>query len=80
MRTKKYCSCGFPQSHPIPHEHDQTDREKAIIKHYRESFDEVVKALEEIVSHELERKRVGMGYNAWIHDSAKQALAKVKSS
>ena len=28
------CSCGNPQSFPIPHEHDQTDREKQIIKHY----------------------------------------------
>ena len=29
---KKMCSCGFPQSFPIPHEHDQTEREKQIIK------------------------------------------------
>ena len=28
---KLMCSCGNPQSHPIPHEHDRTDREKAII-------------------------------------------------
>ena len=26
------CACGFPQSHPIPHEHDRTEREKAIIE------------------------------------------------
>ena len=31
---KEMCSCGFPQSYPIPHEHDQTEREKVIIKHY----------------------------------------------
>ncbi len=31
----EYCSCGFPQSHPLPHEHDRTKREKAIISHYR---------------------------------------------
>ncbi len=30
------CPCGFPQSSPIPHEHDQTDREKAIIKHFED--------------------------------------------
>lgn len=29
------CSCGFPQSHPIPHEHDQTNREKEIITYYK---------------------------------------------
>ena len=27
-------SCGFPQSFPIPHEHDRTEREKEIIAHY----------------------------------------------
>ncbi len=26
----KICSCGMPQSYPIPHEHDMTDREKSI--------------------------------------------------
>jgi hypothetical protein len=31
---RKLCSCGFPQSYPIPHEHDRTEREKAIIAHY----------------------------------------------
>lgn len=30
------CPCGFPQSSPIPHEHDQTDREKVIIKHFED--------------------------------------------
>lgn len=33
---KKYCSCGNPQSYPIPHEHDRTEREKQIIKHFEE--------------------------------------------
>ncbi len=28
------CACGNPQSHPIPHEHDRTEREKQIIEHY----------------------------------------------
>ncbi len=31
---KEFCSCGQPQSSPVPHEHDQTDREKAIIAYY----------------------------------------------
>jgi len=30
----KLCPCGFPQSHPIPHEHDQTEREKQIIYYF----------------------------------------------
>lgn len=28
MKNKKLCSCGFPQSSPIPHEHDRTEKEK----------------------------------------------------
>ncbi len=28
------CSCGFPQSFPIPHEHDRTEREKQIMDYY----------------------------------------------
>ena len=32
---EKLCSCGFPQSFPIPHEHDQTKREKQIISYYK---------------------------------------------
>ncbi len=31
----KLCSCGFPQSYPLPHEHDRTEREKQIIAHYQ---------------------------------------------
>lgn len=33
-KKAKLCSCGFPQSYPIPHEHDRTEREKQIIGHY----------------------------------------------
>jgi hypothetical protein len=32
---KKLCRCGMPQSYPIPHEHDQTEREKQIIAHFK---------------------------------------------
>lgn len=28
----KMCSCGSPQSFPIPHEHDRTEREENIMK------------------------------------------------
>jgi hypothetical protein len=30
------CSCGFPRSFPIPHEHDRTFREQQIINYYRD--------------------------------------------
>lgn len=39
----KLCSCGFPQSCPIPHEHDQTVREKAIVKHFENRMRDLVK-------------------------------------
>ena len=39
MKNKKtFCSCGFPQSYPIPHEHDRTDRENIIIAHYEQAI------------------------------------------
>ena len=38
---KKMCPCGNPQSYPIPHEHDQTEREKVIIKHFRDCHEEL---------------------------------------
>lgn len=34
----KFCPCGHPQTFPIPHEHDQTNREKAIIGHFQSLF------------------------------------------
>jgi len=35
------CSCGNPQSHPIPHEHDLSAREKEIIAHYEARIKEL---------------------------------------
>lgn len=32
---KNICSCGFPQSYPIRHEHERTQRENDMIKHVR---------------------------------------------
>lgn len=40
---REMCPCGFPQSHPIPHEHDRTDREKQIIAHYEHLHPENMK-------------------------------------
>ncbi len=39
------CSCGFPQSYPIPHEHDRTARENQIIAHYEDSNKAMYEAL-----------------------------------
>jgi len=39
------CSCGFPQSYPIPHEHDRTDREKRIIAYYESINKDMYEAL-----------------------------------
>ena len=48
----KFCRCGSPQSFPIPHEHDQTKREKQIIKYYadREThYGEMLEHLENVI-------------------------------
>ncbi len=44
------CSCGFPQSCPIPHEHDQTVREKAIVKHFENRMRDLVKQREDLLT------------------------------
>ncbi len=51
MSEKEMCSCGFPQSYPVPHQHDWTEREKAIAK-------QIFKELEK----EFEGIDVGDGY------------------
>lgn len=57
---KEFCSCGCPQSNPIPHEHDQTDREKAIIAHFEKQVTpEVVIEVLGGVAH-LEIKSAGV--------------------
>lgn len=49
METEKVmCSCGFPQSFPIPHTHDQTDREKAIIARYTADISAEKETLEKL--------------------------------
>lgn len=41
MDTNWICPCGNPQSYPIPHEHDRTDREHEIIAHFRAKIKEL---------------------------------------
>ena len=61
-----YCACGFPQSHPIPHEHDRTEREKAITAHYEKERD-ALKARAELLASE----------NAELRMQVKKAEAKL---
>lgn len=46
----EYCSCGFPQSYPIPHEHDLSEREKRIKEACRKQG--ALKAYKEIVERD----------------------------
>ena len=79
MTDKIMCPCGSPQSYPIPHEHDQTKREKQIIKYYNELVYDLREALEDIIE-QAEKTHLPLG--ADLADSirvfGKQALAKVR--
>ena len=80
QKGNKLCACGHPQSWPIPHEHDQTDREKAIIEYFRNSHDALVEridALEEL----LVCYRIGRRPTEKLHkklDKTKAALKKAE--
>jgi len=52
------CSCGFPQSFPIPHEHDRTEREKQIINYYerRDAMFRHVDAVQEFLRAKKEKE------------------------
>ncbi len=56
------CSCGHPQSHPIPHEHDLSIREAAIIAYYKELNADLLEACEWIHAFISTAKDGG---NAW---------------
>ena len=66
--TKGLCSCGNPQSYPIPHEHDRTEREKQIIAHYEDTNADLYEALKAIVEDDD-------GLSPEL-DAAREALAK----
>jgi hypothetical protein len=46
----KLCSCGMPQSFPIPHEHDRTEREKQIIAYYQDLNHDMYEALKSMLN------------------------------
>ena len=56
MEAKELCSCGMPQSYPIPHEHDLTDREKRIRD---ASFKAVIEEVVKDLTKEMEEAEVG---------------------
>ena len=46
----KLCSCGNPQSYPIPHEHDWTEREKQIIEYKDRVLNEALRTIEQALA------------------------------
>jgi len=72
--TETICSCGNPQSFPIPHEHDQTDREKQIVKHYESKLnnhDKLANALQgirKLLPTELKIQEPSFGYGTFIRE------------
>ena len=92
-KLKKYCPCGFPQSFPIPHEHDQTEREKQIIPYYesliRQSYVEVAKETFQKVRMLLDGKTIAVAFDfalsgddvAWVYhqDWVRKEIIRLKS-
>jgi len=50
---ERLCPCGFPQSYPIPHEHDRTQREQEIIEYYEAKIEEAKEQGREIGKQEM---------------------------
>lgn len=69
----KLCSCGFPQSFPTPHEHDRTERENQIIKHYEDVTKDLYEALKAVMS-------MGTIVKSYERDKALEALAQAEIS
>lgn len=52
-QIKELCSCGMPQSHPIPHIHDMSEREFRIYEATLNSKAETLKELGDKMKREL---------------------------
>lgn len=75
----KLCSCGMPQSSPIPHEHDQTERERQIIAYYKELNNimyEALKGIEDAIKINIEMNGVHF-YKHWL-PTLRKALNKAE--
>lgn len=53
-KQKEICSCGMPQSFPIPHEHDRTERENQIINFYEKKIEELEEENQECSKNAME--------------------------
>lgn len=49
MTDKTYCSCGNPQSYPIPHIHDLSEREKQIYDALQAEIECLMMIVEDLV-------------------------------
>ena len=77
MNNKVLCSCGFPQSYPIPHEHDLTEREKQIINAFQLQNKILLEALKTIRNLSIKGKTI---MSNRIYHTAKNALADYEAS
>ena len=71
----KLCSCGNPQSYPIPHEHDWTEREKQIIEYKDGLVSDLYEACKDMLYY-IENYIQLTHQPQALNDRAKQALAK----
>ncbi len=72
--AEEYCSCGFPQSKPIPHTHDLTDREKAIVKKLKAEQDNIRKLFIE----SMDSQDPSHNTNSWEKELKKARLETAK--
>lgn len=73
----KLCSCGFPQSSPIPHEHDRTERENQIIEHYEDVTKDLYEACKKALDFFVEFD-VGYKVISGLSLQLREALAKAE--
>lgn len=76
-KENNYCSCGFPQSYPIPHKHDWTEREKRIVGTVLQN---VVSQCEKIMEAETKKSAEKDDYaKAMFHSGKASGALDVKS-
>lgn len=78
----KLCACGQPQSYPVPHEHDRTERERQIIEHYeqreaknQQTIKELVEACEAVLQKDNKSLLDDFAYQG--PEGAKSYIAKM---
>jgi len=66
---EKYCNCGFPQSSPIPHEHDQTERKQR---------DDLLEFCKSIIKWQNNLPFQIVGIPTGLYDTGKKIIASAK--